>query len=269
MGYRDIELAPEVEATYDEFVEAVEKAFRGDAHARRLGCRELLASIYFPGPKGYSQLMQDSSLPVASKVVVSQLDPANATLEHERYTDIDPERYAEIKPVVWFWVMFDRSPLGRNVHLGLRVRQVLAEKVFKSCGKDLKIFHDVEFTWGYNLEVGDESTLHRGVFLDDRGGLKIGKRVSISDWANVYTHTHSVEDIHDVSCYPTSLGDDVRLTYHSTLLAGNSIGENGLLAACGLGTKDIPAGWVWGGVPAKPIMQKKLDPDSAAHDGCC
>lgn len=256
MGYRDIQFSDEVQASYDEFVEAVRRGFEGTGPARVRACRELLTSIYFPGPKGYDQLLTDPSLPLASRTLLLQLDPDNVTLEHEHYTDIDPEAYARIKPLVWFWIMYDRSPMGRNCALGFRVRQVLAEGVFAACGKDLRIFHDVEFTWGYRLKVGDETTLHRGVFLDDRGGLEIGRKVSISDYANVYTHTHDIHEIADVTNLPTVIGDGARLTYHSTVLAGASVGADGMVAACALATRSVPDGWVWGGVPARPLKEK-------------
>jgi acetyltransferase-like isoleucine patch superfamily enzyme len=256
MGYRDIQFAEEVTATYDEFVETVRRGFEGDTAARVRACRELLASIYFPGARGYDQLLADDSLPLASRTLLLQFDPENITLEHEHYTDIDPEAYDRVKPLVWFWMMYDRSPMGRNCTLGFRVRQVLAEGVFAACGKDLRIFHDVEFTWGYKLKVGEGTTLHRGVFLDDRGGLELGKKVSVSDFANVYTHTHDIHEISDVTNIGTTIGDGARLTYHSTVLAGVSVGADAMVAACALATKTVPDGWVWGGIPAKPIKQK-------------
>lgn len=267
MAYRDIELTPEVRDTFDDFVEDVRRRFEGDRGARVRACRELLAAIYYPGPRGYDQLLADPALPLPGRAALLQLDPDNVTLEHERYTDIDPEAYADIKPLVWFWIMFDRSVMGRNCHLGFRVRQVLAEGVFRRCGKRLKIFHDVEFTWGYRLEVGDDCTLHRGVFLDDRGGLTLGDSVSVSDYANVYTHSHDVDEISDVTCTPMAIGDGARLTYHSTLLAGTGVGADGMVAACALATKPVPAGWVWGGVPARALKAK--NPDGGSPSGCC
>lgn len=257
MAYRELEFAPAVEATYEEFLETLRSGFEGSVAARTRTCRELLAAIYFPGARGYDQLLADPGLPVASRTALLQMDPDNVTLEHEYYTDVDPERYAAIKPLVWFWIMFDRSVMGHNCGLGFRVRQILAEKVFRSCGKNLRIFQDVEFTWGYNIDCGDAVTLHRGVLLDDRGGLVLGRKVSISDWANVYSHSHSIDDIRDVTCLETRLGEGARLTYHSTVLAGAHVGEGSMVGACALATKPIPAGWVWGGVPAHPLKQKE------------
>ena len=76
---------------------------------------------------------------------------------------------------------------------------MLAQRVFKKCGKSVRIFHEVEFSFGYNLTVGDGVTIHRNVLIDDRGEVVIGDDASISDYANIYSHSHAVEDIHDVS----------------------------------------------------------------------
>ena len=79
-----------------------------------------------------------------------------------------------MKPLTWLWIMFDRSPLGQNAWLGHRLRRLLAERVFKRCGKNVKIWHLVEFSYGYNLSVGDDVVVHRGVLLDDAGRSSSG-----------------------------------------------------------------------------------------------
>ena len=89
-------------------------------------------------------------------------------------------------------------------------------------GRNFKCFHFVEFSYGYNLEVGDDCVVHRHVLLDDRGGITLGDRVSISDYANIYSHTHSIVDQKDVTNARTVLEDDVRITYHATVLAGRA-----------------------------------------------
>ena len=101
-------------------------------------------------------------------------------MEPEYYADVDPERFARVKPLIWLWQSFDRSPLGGgNVHLGTRFRRVLAPHIFARVGKNFKCFQFVEFSFGYNLEIGDDVVVHRNVLLDDRGGITLGNRVSI------------------------------------------------------------------------------------------
>ncbi len=123
------------------------------------------------------------------------MDPRNVTLEPEYYADCDDARFQRVKPLLWLWYSFDRSPLGgQNVWLGVELRRLLAKHIFKRCGENFKAFHNVEFSFGYNMEVGDNVVVHRNVLLDDRGGIVLGNNVSISDYANIYSHTHSIVD---------------------------------------------------------------------------
>ena len=81
------------------------------------------------------------------------------------------------------------------------------------------------------MEVGDDVVVHRHVLLDDRGGIILGDRVSISDYANIYSHTHSIVEQKDVTNARTVLEDDVRITYHATVLAGVRVGRNAMVGA--------------------------------------
>ena len=128
------------------------------------------------------------------------MDPRNITLEPEYYAECDDARFQRVKPLLWLWYSFDRSPLGgQNVWLGVELRRLLAKHIFKRCGENFKAFHNVEFSFGYNMEVGDNVVVHRHVLLDDRGGIVLGNNVSISDYANIYSHTHSIVEQRDVT----------------------------------------------------------------------
>jgi acetyltransferase-like isoleucine patch superfamily enzyme len=255
--------------------EAADRAYEGwlsDVEAR-LGApnadwyritRDLLFELWFPGLRDYDTLVNDPKTPAASRVVLLALDPHNITLEPEYYADVDAERYARLKPLHWLWQSFDRTPLGAgNVHLGVRFRRILAQHLFKRCGRNFKCFHFVEVSYGYNLEVGDDCVVHRHVLLDDRGGITLGNRVSISDYANIYSHTHSIVDQKDVTNVPTVLEDDVRITYHATVLAGVRVGRNGMVGANAVATKNVRPFHVNVGIPAKSIRVKPNAPPEA------
>ena len=128
------------------------------------------------------------------------MDPRNITLEPEYYGECDDAHFQRVKPLLWLWYSFDRSPLGgQNVWLGVELRRLLAKHIFKRCGENFKAFQIVEFSFGYNMEVGDNVVVHRHVLLDDRGGIVLGNNVSISDYANIYSHTHSIVEQRDVT----------------------------------------------------------------------
>ena len=184
------------------------------------------------------------------------MDPRNVTLEPEYYAEIDTERYARIKPLQWLWEMFDRSPLGHNVALGVPLRRVLARHCFGAVGRNFKAFHQVKFSFGYNLEVGDDVVVHRNVLLDDRGRLRIGSRVIISDFVNIFSHSQSLADGRLIDCTPTVIGDDVRVTYHATVLGGVHLEEDAMLGSMAVATRDVESGKVALGIPASPKLAK-------------
>jgi acetyltransferase-like isoleucine patch superfamily enzyme len=94
--------------------------------------------------------------------------------------------------------------------------------------------------------------------LDDRGGIILHEGTSVSDYANVYSHTHNINHQADVTSKPTELGPHARVTYHATVLAGANVGENAMLGALGLATKPVPPATVAVGIPAH--VKREKDP---------
>jgi galactoside O-acetyltransferase len=228
-------------------------------------CRQTLAEISYPQyADDWETAVEDESLPFATRSALLALDPRNVTLEPEYYAECDEARFQRVKPLLWLWYSFDRTPLGgQNVDAGVRLRRLLAPLVFKKCGANFKCFQHVEFSFGYNLEVGDDVVVHRHVLLDDRGGIVLGNRVSISDFANIYSHTHSIVDQKDVTDLETVLEDDVRITYHATVLAGVRVGRNAMVGAMAVATKDVRPFHVNVGIPAKSVRVKPNAPEDA------
>jgi acetyltransferase-like isoleucine patch superfamily enzyme len=232
-----------------------------DADRARI-CREVLCELTFPEyAASWETACSDEKLPRATRLALLALDPRNITLEPEYYAECDDERFQRVKPLLWLWYSFDRTVLGgQNVELGVNLRRVLAGHIFKRCGENFKAFHNVEFSFGYNMEVGDTVVVHRNVLLDDRGGIILGNGVSISDYANIYSHTHSIVDQKDVTDALTRLDDGVRITYHATVLAGVHVKEQGMVGAMAVATKDVRPYHVYVGIPAKSVRVKPNAP---------
>jgi acetyltransferase-like isoleucine patch superfamily enzyme len=236
----------------------------GDLAAdRSLLCREVLTELWYPEyAANWDEAVEDAALPIGTRLALSALDPRNVTLEPEFYGECDDAKFQPVKPLLWLWYSFDRSPLaGQNVDLGVRFRRILAQRIFKRVGKNFKAFQNVEFSFGHNMEVGDNVVVHRNVLLDDRGGIRLGNNVSISDYANIYSHTHSIVDQRDVTNALTVLEDGVRVTYHATVLAGVHVGEQGMVGANAVATKDVRPYHVYVGIPAKSVRVKPNAPE--------
>jgi len=225
-------------------------------------CRDVLTELWYPEhASDWETAVSDARLPAATRLALSTMDPCNITLEPEYYADCDQERFQRVKPLLWLWYSFDRTAAGgQNVWLGVELRRLLARHIFKRCGENFKAFHNVEFSFGYNMEVGDNVVVHRNVLLDDRGGIVLGNNVSISDYANIYSHTHSIVEQKDVTNALTRIDDGVRITYHATVLAGVHVNEQGMVGAMAVATKDVRPYHVYVGIPAKSVRVKPNAP---------
>jgi acetyltransferase-like isoleucine patch superfamily enzyme len=232
---------------------------------RNLLCRRILSELWYPQYAAqWDSAVADERLPQATRIALASLDPRNVTLEPEYYGDCDQERFQRVKPLLWLWYSFDRTAVGgQNVWLGVELRRLLAPHVFRRCGENFKAFQHVEFSFGYNLEVGDNVVVHRHVLLDDRGGIVLGNNVSISDYANIYSHTHSIVEQRDVTNAVTRIDDGVRITYHATVLAGVHVREQGMVGAMAVATKDVRPYHVYVGIPAKSVRVKPNAPEAA------
>jgi acetyltransferase-like isoleucine patch superfamily enzyme len=190
-------------------------------------CRRVLTGLWYPQYAGnWETAVADPALPAETRLALASADPRNITLEPEYYAECDDACFQRVKPLLWLWYSFDRTALAaQNVWLGVELRRILARGIFKRCGENFKCFHNTEFSFGYNMEVGDNVVVHRHVLLDDRGGIVLGNRVSISDYENIYSHTHSIVEQKDVTNATTIIDDGVRITYHATVLAGVRVRE--------------------------------------------
>jgi galactoside O-acetyltransferase len=249
-------------AVTGKWLASIETALGDESTDRNELCRKALCDIIYPGySDNWETAVEDESIPAATRIALASLDPRNITLEPEYYGECDDEKFQRVKPLLWLWYSFDRTAIGgQNVDIGVQLRRILAPKIFKRCGKNFKAFQNVEFSFGYNMEVGDDVVIHRHVLLDDRGGIVIGNRVSVSDYANVYSHTHSIVDQCEVTNAVTRLDDGVRITYHATVLAGVHVNEEGMVGASAVATKDVRPYHVYVGIPAKSVRVKPNAP---------
>lgn len=258
--YRVLNPTPEAEKNYLAWIAELDRQFQNrDVDHRSEVVRNALHEIYFgrpyeaPGP----------NTPPAALATIHNFDPRNATLEPEYYGDVDAQKYAERKPLIWFWMMYDHSPLGLNHWLGFRFRHMIARHVLKHIGENVKIFHGVEVSFGYNLTIEANTTIHKYVLLDDRGEIIIKEGSSVSDYANVYSHSHDLNDGFIVNNHKTQVGPKARVTYHSVVLSGVNVGEHGMVGSMGVASKDVEPYHIVAGIPAKTVKIKSIAPDWA------
>jgi acetyltransferase-like isoleucine patch superfamily enzyme len=256
MTKRHVPLSSAVDAELSGFVDAVDEHLSA-AEDLAEAVFEVVAELH--GDRDLAERYADGDdLTPIERARVASYHPDHATLESEYYAELEAQaaEWARSKPLHWLWRQFDNSPLADNVDFALAFRQMLAEHLFADVGEDCRFFRGITFTYGHNLEVGDNVVVHDDVHLDDRGRLTVGDRASLADGVHVYTHDHDLVDQTAVTNYHTEIGDDARLTFDAMVRAGCRVGENALVGARGVVQSDVPDHHVAVGMPAESIAVK-------------
>ena len=109
--------------------------------------------------------------------------------------------------------------------------------------------------FGKNIHVGKNVFINSCCQFQDQGGIFIGDGALIGHSVVLATLNHGLapEDRQNLYHAPIRIGKGVWIGAHATILAGVTIGDDAVIAAGAVVNKDVPAGAVVGGVPAKVI----------------
>jgi acetyltransferase-like isoleucine patch superfamily enzyme len=110
------------------------------------------------------------------------------------------------------------------------------------------------------IYIGTGTYINRNTFLDASLSLKIGRDCAIGPGCYLTDHDHDVQSDgapleQPLIAKPTKICDRVWLGANVVVLKGVTIGENAIIGAGSVVTKDIPARTVAVGVPARVIRQ--------------
>lgn len=254
MTKRHVSLPESAESGMEAFVTDVDERLSGEADTCDV-VRDILIDLY-GDREAYEHWQAGGAVSPAERVRLQGYDPCNSTLESEYYAEKDEEKFRRSKHLQWLWRQFDATAMADNVEFALRFRRMLAGHIFENCGENCRFFKGITFTYGHNLSVGNNTVIHDDVHLDDRGRLDIGKRVSISDGAHLYSHDHDIVDQTEVRNFETVVENDARITYDAMVRAGCVVGENSVVGARAIVQGDVPAHHVAVGTPAKSVRIK-------------
>src|SRR5438105_1203474 len=117
------------------------------------------------------------------------------------------------------------------------------------------------------LTIGNHSRINRNCCLDARGGLTIGDNVSISPDVVILTMEHLKDDPGFATVTrPLRIDDHAWIGMRAMVMPGVTIGRGAIVAAGAVVTRDVSPGTIVGGVPARPIGQRGLDPGYTLAD---
>ena len=150
--------------------------------------------------------------------------------------------------------------LNGKYHSMEEIRKFMSDLLGYRVSETLRVFPPFYTDFGRNIELGDNVFINACCQFQDQGGIKIGDNCLIGHNVVLATLNHDMRPEKRWICIPKSieLGKNFWVGSNSTILGGVRIGDNAVIAAGSVVTKDVEANTVVGGVPAKFIKMISL-----------
>lgn len=147
--------------------------------------------------------------------------------------------------------------LNTAYHTPDEVRGLLSELFGYRVPESLRVFPPFYTDFGRNITVGRDVFINACCHFQDHGGVTIGDGCQIGHNVVFATLNHglSPEDRQNTYPAPIVLGRNVWVGSNATILQGVTIGDNAVIAAGAVVTKDVEPATIVGGVPAKVIRR--------------
>ena len=137
-------------------------------------------------------------------------------------------------------------------------KQEIMRELFGSVGANPFVGDNFHCDFGKNIFMGDNFHADYNCTMLDLAEIRIGNNCLIGPDVGIYTAGHRLEPegrTADVYGLPVTIGNDVWIGGHSTILPGVTIGDGAVVAAGSIVTKDVPSHSLVAGNPAKVKKQ--------------
>lgn len=145
--------------------------------------------------------------------------------------------------------------LNGAYHSMPEVRDLFARLFGKPVDPSFRVFPPFYTDFGKNITVGKNVFINACCHFQDQGGITLGDNCLVGHNVVFATLNHGFapEERQSMLSAPIVVGRNVWIGSNSTILQGVTIGDNSIIAAGSVVTKDVPANAIVAGVPARFI----------------
>ncbi|MDB5263912.1 MAG: acetyltransferase [Adhaeribacter sp.] len=136
-----------------------------------------------------------------------------------------------------------------------QVRNRISEIIGTTLDESTTVFAPFYTNFGRFTRIGKNVFINHACSFLDMGGIILEDYVLLGPKVNLITENHPIDptDRRTLICKPIVIKRNAWIGAAATILPGVTIGENAIVAAGAVVSKDVPANTVVGGVPAKFI----------------
>jgi acetyltransferase-like isoleucine patch superfamily enzyme len=135
------------------------------------------------------------------------------------------------------------------------IRHLLSEITATEIHESVTVFTPLHINYGKHTKIGKNVFINFDCVFLDLGGITIENNVLIAPKVSLLTESHPLDRNKRQSLIPKPIHikKNAWIGANATILQGVTIGENSVVAAGSVVSKDVPDNVVVGGIPAKII----------------
>lgn len=130
---------------------------------------------------------------------------------------------------------------------------LIAELFAHRFGEGSTVAPPIHVIRGNTVSIGKNVHIMYNFMAMSTGGIVIEDDVMIAANVSIVTNNHDFQDRPILTCKPVVVKKNAWIGVNATLLPGVTIGENAIVAAGAVVTRDVPPNTLVGGVPARHI----------------
>ena len=131
----------------------------------------------------------------------------------------------------------------------------LVHKLFGEFGEGSRLMATTSVVRGKNVKIGKNVVIQTNSLFMSAGGITIEDDVLVAANAQLISNNHDPEEHQILTCKPVVLKRNCWIGAGATILPGVTVGENAIVGAGAVVTKDVEPNTVVGGIPAKLIKR--------------
>jgi acetyltransferase-like isoleucine patch superfamily enzyme len=135
------------------------------------------------------------------------------------------------------------------------IRDLLSRVTGSEIDESVAVFTPLYINYGKNTRIGKNVFINFDCVFLDLGGITIEENVKIAPKVSLLSEGHPVSTVNRQSLMagPICIKKNAWIGANATILPGITIGENSIVAAGAVVSKDVPDNAIVGGIPAKII----------------
>lgn len=150
----------------------------------------------------------------------------------------------------------------------------LMTELFPDMGLNSSVAAPLSGVRFHNVAIGRNVVVMPGCLMMSAGGITINDGAMIAANVQLISNNHDLYERQIITCQPVHIGKNAWIGAGATILPGVTVGDNAVVGAASVVTKDVPADTIVAGNPARfikripPLSECSAYDESPAYNEC-